>query len=234
MFLTFDPASLRYLKASLATLFEAAALLCLEQSDAYDMADAVLVFGMKSDYETVRRSVGDVGDRFVTSHALYVATIAASYALQSGLSRDDARALVCGALFHNVGMVCDRGGPSAPSATLGHDLLVASDFTDPAVLAIVRWHGERRHDRDGAIEVASRRIARLVRIVAICNAFATHSEWDGACAPLPGAALIERLNAHTPFYLDPVILLDFVRMTMGGAEGHVQRPARDGQHCDTR
>lgn len=224
MFLTFDPSSLRYLRAALATACEAATLSHLDRSEAYDIADAILVFGRKSDYPSLRAALGDVGERPLTSHALYVAAIAASYALNRGLSSTDTRALICGALFHNVGDHAGGAGEDGRSLVGGHDLLVASGITDAAVLAIARLRAEPLHGWEDTVAFADRRVSHLVRIAAVCNSFARCSEWQGVCPPLSGRALIAQMNAIIPFYLDPLILFDVAQMTLGGAERRLDDP----------
>lgn len=159
------------------------------------------------------KSVGAAG--YPDAHAIAVARCAAGMARQLALAPAERRAVVEGALLHDVGKVridpriLEKPGPLTKAERrrvnahpLEGERLVGS-AVDPSVTDVVRAHHERWDGAGYPSGLAADEIPLAARVVAVADAFLAMLEDRPYRAPLSRAAALRELRAGAGTQFDP-------------------------------
>jgi HD-GYP domain-containing protein (c-di-GMP phosphodiesterase class II) len=142
-------------------------------------------------------------DEYTFMHSVSVCALAATLGRELGFDEQRCRAVALGGLLHDVGKalipleILNKPGKLSPAefaqvqrhTTLGHQLLLDNQFTDPDALDVCLHHHEKLDGTGYPEGLASDGVSQMARIGAVCDVFdaVTSSRpykeaWDPAIA----------------------------------------------------
>lgn len=165
-------------------------------------------------------------DDITYQHVLLVAGLAADFGRKLGFSELDMRLITSAALVHDIGKalipleILNKPGPLTTAemeimrshAALGYDALAKHGGFDPQLLGVVRSHHEQLDGGGYPDGLVGDEIARVVRMVAICDIYAALIENRPYRAPLGQSEALGIMD-DMGGKLDRNLLAAFVEMT---------------------
>jgi putative nucleotidyltransferase with HDIG domain len=161
----------------------------------------------------VRSRAGTIG--YPDTHSIAVADCAAQIAEQLNLGDEERRAVVDGALLHDVGKllvdrrILDKPGPLTPDERQEvnehpvHGEKIVGDAVDRTVAQVIRCHHERWDGAGYPDGLSEQQIPLAARVVAVADAFLAMRERRPYRLPLTKRGALKELTHGRGSQFDP-------------------------------